>query len=324
MKHAVGLILLGVAALVGHARTEEELKALRNGAEAKVVLRVVGDRGDIVANAMVTGSFHMNDGKGKPFSGNTDTNGIYVATGKSVGDWHYFVLKDGYYRTHESLWLSRRGTNTVADGRWQPYGTTNTVVLKRTVNPVAMCVKSKTDGILPPVKNEYIGFDLEKGDWVRPHGKGTVADFNLKYEYEAGTIPLLYYRGAAFFAFTNKYDGVYVMKKETFSAFNSVYQADTNAVYQQEVSFVYDRLSGEIKENSKLPDTDYLVLRIRSKVGEDGHLISAHYAKIYGPVAAGGGGVYFGFYFNPNANDPNLEADTTKNLLNPSDLGFAP
>jgi hypothetical protein len=205
-----------------------------------------------------------------------------------------------------------------------PWNPAIEVVLKRKVNPMAMCVKSGRKGILPQIKNEYIGFDLEKGDWMKPHGKGTTADLNVRYEYEKGTLPALYYRGAVFFAFTNKHDGAYVMKKDAFSSFKSVYQADTNAVYRQEFAFVYDRLSGTIKENTNFPASDYLIIRTRSRTDEDGNLISANYAKIYGPITTSDGGVHVNFYFNPSENDPNLEADTTRNLLNSGGLGFEP
>ena len=326
MRTMLGLLLAAWAWSTG-ARTPEEIHALTHGAKAKCVLRLVDERGAIVTNATVLGNFNMNDDKGYPFSGVTDTNGIFVAGGKCVGDWHYAVKRDGYYKTDGSCRYFDPVTIALSDGRWQPYGATNTVVLKRKVNPVAMCVRPNREGLtplVPPSRNEYIGFDLEKGDWVNPHGKGIHADLNVKYEYEAGRIPVLHYRGAVFFAFTNKFDGAYVMKKDSFSVFGSGYQADTNAVYRQEIAFVYDRLSGTLKENSKFPASDYLVLRTRSKTDDKGNLLSANYAKIYGPISAGSGGIYMGFYFNPNENDPNLEADTTKNLLNPRDLGFPP
>lgn len=310
--------------LMAGVRTKDEYHALTYGADACEVLKVVDDKGTVVANATVMGNFHMYDEKGNPFAVYTDSRGIYVASGKCVGDWHYVVKKGGYYETSVDVRYYSSTNTSVRNGRWQPYGMTNTVVLKRKVKPVAMCVKSSRDGIVPPVKNEYLGFDFEKGDWVKPHGKGEVADLSMKYEYETGKVPVLHYRGSVFLSFTNKYDGAYVMKKEASSSFRSVYQAGTRAVYRQDFAFIYDRLSGAIKENSKFPDSDYLILRTRSITDESGNLISAHYSKIYGPIAAGGGGIYMGFYFNPNENDPNLEADTTRNLLNPSDLGFAP
>jgi len=114
------------------------------------------------------------------------------------------------------------------------------------------------------------------------------------------------------------------MKKDAFSTFKSVYQADPHAVYRKEFAFVYNRLSGSIKENSNLPESDYLVIRTRCVTDDNGNLISANYAKLYGPVTTSDSGIHMEFYFNPIENDPNLEADTTKNLLNPRDLGFAP
>ena len=36
------------------------------------------------------------------------------------------------------------------------------------------------------------------------------------------------------------------------------------------------------------------------------------------------GGVWFTSYFNPETNNTSLEADTSRNLLNPRDLGFPP
>ena len=311
-------------ALMAGVRTKDEYHALSHGAEACAALKIIDDTGTIVTNATVMGNFHMHDGKGNPFTGHTDTGGVYVASGKCVGDWHYVIKKAGHYETSVDVRYFGPTNTSVRNGRWQPYGMTNTVVLKRKVNPVAMCVKLDREGIAPPVKNEYIGFDLEKKDWLVPFGKGVHADISMKYEYEAGAVPALHYRGAVFLAFTNKYDGAYVMKKDTFSSLKSVYQADSNAVYHQEFAFVYDRLSGTIKKNTNFPESNYLVIRTRSKTDEKGNLISANYSKIYGPVTTSDSGIHVDYYFNPNENDPNLEADTTQNLLNPGDLGFAP
>ena len=330
MKTSLTAILFLMAqALYSEEVAETTKYARRHGARARIVLRCVDQDGQVVSNATVMSGVSL-DGNPETttqVNGKTDTNGCFVVYGKSNGELGYYCKRAGYYNTCETKHLDQFPGAFVSDGRWQPYGATNTVVLKRKVNPVAMCVRPNREGLtplVPPSRNEYIGFDLEKGDWVNPHGKGIHADLNVKYEYEAGRIPVLHYRGAVFFAFTNKFDGAYVMKKDSFSVFGSGYQADTNAVYRQEIAFVYDRLSGTLKENSKFPASDYLVLRTRSKTDDKGNLLSANYAKIYGPISAGSGGIYMGFYFNPNENDPNLEADTTKNLLNPRDLGFPP
>jgi len=69
---------------------------------------------------------------------------------------------------------------------------------------------------------------------------------------------------------------------------------------------------------------EYLVLRVRSETDKDGRLVKANYAKLYAPLFVAKYGFLISSYFNPEINSPSLEADTTKNLLNPRDLGFAP
>ena len=327
MKFVMAITSVVIGMNVWADGAEDKMKhARRYGAEAHIVLRCVDQDKHSVSNAHVSAGLYP-DGSFENalcFNSYTDTNGVFEMKGKTNGEVTYEVKKNGYYNTLEQKFLFKLPDVSVSHSRWQPYGMTNTVVLKRMINPVAMCVKRERDRIKPPVKDEHIGFDFEKGDWVSPHGKGIVADINMKYGYEAGKIPVLHYRGSVSFSFPNPLDGAYAMKKEPFSALVSVYRADTNAVYQREWTFTYDRLSGVRKEDTRFPESDYLVLRTRSKTDEDGNLVSAHYAKIYGPISAGGGGIYLSFHFNPNENDSNLEADTTKNLRNPRDLGFAP
>ena len=320
MKRTIGLFWVMVASNM-YARSPEEAQATSYGADTKVVFFVKDDQGLAVSNALVKAGFYLNGKKGNSVRAFTETNGILVAEKKSVGEINYWINKEAYYETSGRLNFVRKG---VSDGRWQPYGATNTVVLKRKVSPVAMFVRRGGDGLLPPVRDEFLGFDLEKGEWVAPHGTGKVADLCIKYECEPGSPPQLYYRGVVTFSFTNRFDGAYRQEKEPFSTFPSVYRADTNAAYRQELRFAYDRMSGKPKEDTRLPDSGYLVLRTRSVTDREGRLVSARYSKVYGPVEADVGGVYFSSYFNPNENDPNLEADATKNLLNPRDLGFPP
>ena len=47
-----------------------------------------------------------------------------------------------------------------------------------------------------------------------------------------------------------------------------------------------------------------------------GDIISAHYTKIMGDIRlAAQGSLHFTYYFNPTANDRNLEFDPTQNLF---------
>jgi len=201
----VALTLLLAHSLIADDAGDALKQARRYGAEACVVLRCIDQDGNNVTNATVSTALYPDGSFENAIvrNGTVDTNGYFMMKGKTNGEFSYTFTEQGYYETREVKHLFRIPTVSVSSGRWQPYGMTNTVVLKRKFNPVAMCVKSDRKGILPQVKNEYIGFDLEQGDWVQPHGKGVHADLNLKYEYEAGTVPILHYRGAVFFAFTH-------------------------------------------------------------------------------------------------------------------------
>ncbi len=66
-----------------------------------------------------------------------------------------------------------------------------------------------------------------------------------------------------------------------------------------------------------------LFLRLRTKLDENGEVVRANYAKLYGDptfswnIRTGEGAIHFRYvYFNPEVNDRNLEFDTDKNLLN--------
>jgi len=57
-------------------------------------------------------------------------------------------------------------------------------------------------------------------------------------------------------------------------------------------------------------------LRTRVKLDAQGNIISAHYTKIMGDIRlAAQGSLHFTYYFNPTANDRNLEFDPSKNLF---------
>ena len=306
------------------ARTAEEEHAINYGADTRVIFKVLDDRGDIVSNAFVKAGFYLKGKKGNAVHDYTGTNGLLVAEKISVGEINYWVRKEGYYETSGRFSYIRTG---VFDGRWQPYGMTNTVVLKRKVNPVALKIASYLKGqhLIPEV-GVPLGFDLEKNDWVIPHGKGKAADFMVTFLWDGSKFSK--YTGSdLIISFTNRYAGVYKVPCDSFSEFKSPYRADTNAVFMTELKFSLRRMGG--LKDGQLKEDECLILRVRPRLDKDGNLAGAHYAKIYGPWRFGfgdttPGSMSMSCYFNPNENDPNLEADTTINLLNPHDLGFPP
>ena len=88
--------------------------------------------------------------------------------------------------------------------------------------------------------------------------------------------------------------------------------------YKNKLTFLIDRTPGK-RLRETLAQDEYLIFRVRTKIDNDGNIISANYGKIYGPIQFGGGRptdrpITFTYYFNPDGT-PNLEYDPKKDLL---------
>ena len=334
MKKIVTFTLLlatGVAIAADISVNERKRRGTYNAvAHQKVVFQCIDQEGHPLSDVMVWSGVSL-DGNPEtfmPISGKTDTNGCFVVEGKSYGEVGYVCAKKGFYETRETKWLQQNPIVTVSHGRWQPYGMTNTVILKRKGNPVAMYVAGlrKKHTLIREV-GEPMGFDLTVGDWVSPRGRGKTPDFHVTYirdgsgrDYTALELIL---------SAEEPFAGFIKVPCDTFSQFKSPYSADTNAVYAKEMRFSFRRNEKGRYEDGQLQADECLILRTRTRLDKEGRLVGAYYGKIYGPLRFGfsfdaPGEMKILHYLNPNENDPNLEADTSRNLLNPKDLGFAP
>ena len=187
------IIAVVVLLSVTHAMAFPTLKkdpvyreARRNGAQAKIELHVAEDDGTPVADAKIKAYLGMNfRPKGTWVNGTTDTNGVYVISGKTCGDEiEVFVTKDGYYKSRVEYCYAKMGEeHDVKDGKWQPYGAAEAIVLRKISNPMRMM--TNVDGQYDfsiAVTNVAVGFDMMKNDWVSPYGAGDTADFYLEFQ----------------------------------------------------------------------------------------------------------------------------------------------
>ena len=270
--------------------------------------------------------------------GNTDTNGeVSVSFLCKSLQFSYVVKAIGYYgegsykdinssKAQSDIKFARAGSGFTL--RQTQFETNLVVRLKPIVNPTPMYVQN-----LKPYSGRYKsipekalsgvwGYDIKTGDWTEPYGKGKDVDFFVEYSYEHFHKDRIV--DCALVFTNNVHDGFYIAKNSgTF--FCSDYVANTNATYVKRLDF--GSWGKKYKGNyatDLLDDNEYIVLRTRTKCDKDGRIVSAHYAKIYGPICFNGGFAHNGSYFNPNENDPNLEADTTVNLLPGGGKGFAP
>ena len=248
--------------------------------------------------------------------GTTNTNGEtkIVFLCKAM-EFSFSVKADGYYSNGGGVEFARAGSGFTL--RQTQFETNLVVRLKPIVKPIPMCVLSQI--IHHPLKypnkatSGAWGFDMEKGDWVKPDGKGEIADFVVECSEahfakdKALDCAIVFTNGV--------YDGCYIAKC-TGTRFRSDYKADVGAQYMKRLDF--DTWGKKYKgryATRLLDDDEYIVIRTRTKCDDGGKLISARYAKIYGSIHLRGGLWSNGFYFNPSENDPNLEADTKVNLM---------
>ncbi|MBW7907965.1 MAG: carboxypeptidase regulatory-like domain-containing protein [Kiritimatiellae bacterium] len=302
------------------AATPEVDQARQRGAQGQVTLRVVDSTGKPVDKAKLSVVFWGSDSSADVVvsEGTTDTNGLFVAAGKTIHSMNYTATKEGYYKTIGRYWFYRQGADNVREGHWLPWNPTNTVVLKDVSKPIGMYAKKVETQV--PNRDKPVGIDLEVGDWVVPHGEGKQPDLLFTYKAEIqdfwnGSLELR-------IACANKLDGFIRVDMDVQSDFRSTYEAPRSG-YQPELQFAFVTTTEKDLKIEKLGDTEYLAFRVRTVLDDKGNVVSARYGKIYGPIEFGVGkqhNVRFTYYFNPTANDRNLEFDPDRNLL-PADLG---
>ena len=297
------------------SRDESRHVAKRTGADVFIRLQVVDDKGETVPGSNVgVGFFNGSKDNVPDLKGLTGDDGTFEITGRCRYWIRVHVFKKGYYAYDEKLNVSWTDSiPAVIDGKWQPWGEERRIVLKRKLNPVAMG-NHRFGRYKPPAFDEWLGFDLCKCLWCSPYGEGEHADVLMRFTKD--------YHSPFDFASTfevsftnNPCAGFALLRKDMCSEMKSIHTASTNdstysETYFKQVKRVVEH--GTSRED-RLPDDEYLVFRTRTKVDDEGRLLSAHYGKIYGPFEYNVNFVMEsrGVYFNPTANDPNLEDDVT-------------
>lgn len=175
--------------------------------DARLTLRVTDDVGGLATNAIVAISTldHWEPGEAAGKGSlryeqtKTDTNGMATLTVPcKTGKVGYGVYIDKYstggytYRMNGVSYYSGGGgtyfsTNTNR-GKWQPWNPLLEVQIKRVLNPIPMYAKHVKSGLTLLNPQDRPAYDLVMGDWVKPYGKGMVADFIFAGDYSGRTV----------------------------------------------------------------------------------------------------------------------------------------
>jgi len=285
--------------------TKNYQRALRDGAKAKVTVKVISEIKEVITNANVRLFFRMTYGKsaGKIIRGMSNAEGIFSAEDRTTDIVFITVEKNGYYTSRTRHVAQSTEAGSLADGRWRPWNPTIAVLLKKVHKPVTMVLSYEHVQIKSFM--EPTGFDLEKHDWVSPVGKGVRADVFIKFLDLGADVP---YKGLAL-EFVGDKNGAYVKKKDNFSVLKSDYQASSKDIYERIITNTEGKRG---PPHVLLGGDDYLVFRVRSKLDAEGKVLSAFYGKIYGPFdyfVAARDKIRLITFFNPEENDTNLEFD---------------
>lgn len=284
--------------------------ALTKGAAARVRLCVQDERGVPITNANVRATL-ANRVSDYSMYGVTDTNGVYVVSGNTTGDYlQFLVSKIGYYDSWEKLSYIKMGKeHEVVNGKWQPFGANHYIVLRRVQNPTAHKIG---DGkfVLTKQLNRWLGFDIQKHDFVHPHGAGEVVDFDVRIDWDGKWYPD--YTGMGInLRFAAPYSGYYELPVNPASKLKGPYAADTEKTFRQTATFDEQVISPTKRIQHPFEGNKCWVVRSRCKVDEAGKLISANYSVVHklsfcGEPDGRGGFRVIGA-FNPTPNDTNLE-----------------
>lgn len=181
------------------------------------------------------------------------------------------------------------------------------VKMRKIKNPISMVFhrQAKTSTDLPAREGRF-AFDLKIGDWVRPNGKGEVADFVVAYWWHEDDKSRVC-TGAV--EFVERGCGAYVRKKYPCRAFPVEYSANDKASYVTHLPFSFrrDLTTDKFEENRVISEDEYIVIRSRAQVDARGEVLEANYSQIQGPVIIGRFFSLGDWYFNPRVNDLNLE-----------------
>jgi hypothetical protein len=175
-----------------------------------------------------------------------------------------------------------------------------------------------------PTKDEWVGYDLELGDWVSPHGKGKHADFEFR---GSGVLSnRLNYDGTLELRLPGDGNGILTNQMDAISGseLKMAYEAPVDG-YQNEWRWRNVRSTEDkVRAISNFIDESYpgrgFIFRVRSVLDSQGRVIRSWYGKIPGPFVFDPRGrdsrsfVNFVYYLNPDSTR-NLEFDPKQNLF---------
>ena len=306
------LCAIAMSCCMGNAadRVDAAFKtALTEGAMLELRLSVRDEGGEPVPGAKIRITLADRVADHSQY-GMTDKNGFWQVSDKTTGDYIEFeVSADGFYASKKRLSYIEMGKeHKVIDGKWQPFGGVETIQMRKVANPRISCIGGRFQ--FTKDLGTWIGFDLEKGDFVRPYGNGEVSDLEVIVDWDGKWFPDYSGMGVRI-RFVAPYSGFYEASTHGESVFKGPYSADTQGRFSQEARFFEKVEADSGRVHRHFPKDKCWVVRSRCRVDEQGKLKSANYSVVHKVRFCGKkdgrGGLLVEGAFNPTPNDANLE-----------------
>jgi len=266
-----------------------------------IVVRVVDENGQPVPGAYFYGYGYW---KRSQQEGLTDTNGMFRYKDQVRSEVGGRITKDKYYKSSGGFWSNS----------WNgpPLPSTNTVVLKRIVDPVPMAYRD-VKAVFPRL-DEPVGFDLAAGDWVAPDGKGDTADMLL-----TATKRFVSWEDFLFsvqITFPGEHDGIhpFVARNPSSPKMASDLMPPQRAPdtgYSRSMTAWVGQKPGERVAYSLTEDRNH-VFQTRTRKNEQGEIVAANVGWTDGDIGASptedtNGMLFIRYYFNPDPHSRSLE-----------------
>jgi hypothetical protein len=294
---------------------------------------VINELGQPIEGAEIIGIFRTVSGKEIIERSLTDEEGRASISENTPFSTYMRVEKSGYYQSV----IDRIDIQEPSGyGELTPRSYSFNIVLREKINPQTLVAKRGEFKI--PVKNEWVGYDLETSDWVKPYGTGESQDVLFRYENEflglrisesnlerarllnsSGPIPWTEERekhiygnwsGRLEIKFAGEDEGI-VKVVDGYLEHSDMKMPHLAPEQGYQSSASWD--GSMPSKNLDLYQGYFLRLRVVKRGDE---IIQANYAKLNEELNFDPRGtVSFSYYFNPKINDRNLEFDTSKNLL---------